>query len=196
MIAHIPWRGDAYAAGIEGQKLAIVGHSHWLGPDGEDDEDVTRSCLAKIISGEWRIAFFTKIKNYFGIEEHSDFWHRVLFFNYLPDCIGFGEQRYGCGTPEQIVRAQARFLALLREHRPEKVLIFSNSEGKGWRTCPPTCEEMNGTDCARLGEDFPPAFTWGTYDAGGYTVSAFGLRHPQTANSAVMKRAVRGILAR
>jgi hypothetical protein len=78
MVEHRPWVGKHYSTiGIEGQRLAIVGHSHW----GDDDSDgATEEVVSRVISGEWSISFFTSIRNYFGYDDHDEFWHRVLFF--------------------------------------------------------------------------------------------------------------------
>lgn len=198
MVTHKPWVGDDYyTPGLKGQKIAIVGHSHWYDEYGDCDEK-TCKVVSKVISGAYRIRFFTSIKNYFGYEEHADFWPRVLFFNYLPECIGSGEARYSSGLPKLITRAQDRFLGLMRKHKPQKVIVFSNAAKKGWQTFPPTSEESAspGGECARLGEQYPWEFTWGTYEVEGHTIRAFGLRHPQGANAKMMRDAVQEILAR
>jgi hypothetical protein len=51
MVQHLHWRGDNYKAGIEGQRLAIVGYSHW-GDDDDYGDEGTRNCITKVISGE------------------------------------------------------------------------------------------------------------------------------------------------
>ena len=193
MIEHEPWIGSLYREGIDGQRLAIVGHSHW----GDVDSDqATVMCLSKIVSGEWRIRFFTLIRNYFGFNDHSAFWHRVIFFNYLPTYVGAEDNRYGRGNEDQIARAQQRFLGLLANYLPDKVFVFSNDEraGKGWPTRPRTYEEETGGYVHPLGEEFP-RFSWGTYRMNGNIVVAFGLKHPERANGAMMRNAVKQILA-
>lgn len=194
MVQHLHWRGDHYNPGIAGQRLAIVGYSHW-GDDDDYGDEGTRNCITKVISGEWSgsaMRFFASLRNYFGFESHADFWHRVVFFNFLPDCVGDGDARFKWGTEEQSNRGRQRFMSILTEEKPHKVLVFTS---KGWQSCPSTREEIGASGNAQLelGSEFPK-FSCGTYEVGGHVVMAFGLRHPQGAPGEIMRRAVRHIL--
>jgi hypothetical protein len=194
MVQHLHWRGDNYKAGIEGQRLAIVGYSHW-GDDDDYGDEGTRNCITKVISGEWAGApmrFFATLRNYFGFESHAEFWHRIVFFNFLPDCVGDGDARFKWGTEEQTNRGRQRLISVLEEEKPHKVLIFTT---KGWQSRPPTLEEIGAPEkgLSTLASEFPK-FSRGTYGIGGHTVMAFGLRHPQGASGDLMRRAVRHIL--
>lgn len=190
MIEHLHWRGCDYKAGIEGQRLALIGYSHW----GEEDDtpaEGTRTCIRRVIAGEYRLRFFTSIRNYFGFYSHSEFWRRVIFFNYLPESIGDGDERFNWGTEEQIHRAQKRFLSILENEQPHKVLVLTK---KGWLSCPPTHEQNSPSEGPPLPLTGFPGFSWRTYELGGTVVRAFGLRHPQGANGELMRRAVRHVL--
>lgn len=192
MSEHIPWCGPGYEVGIDRQRIAIVGYSHWHSENEKDSDESTKDVLSRVISGEYSdIQFFNQIRNYFAFESNEKFWNRVLFFNYLPDSIGTGDQRFKTGTGEQIERAKERFARIIAQLRPHKMLVFSK---KGWVTFPPTLEEQARNDPQPLGREFP-GFSWGTYDTDDHIVMAFGLRHPQGANGALMRRAVQRILA-
>src|ERR1700739_1430469 len=189
MLQHIPWKGHRYEEGINSQRICIVGNSHWVDEGEKDSIDSTIVVITKVIEGFWNIAFFTKIRNYFGFTCHREFWDRVIFVNYLPECIGGPNERYNTGTKEQIECAKQRFLTLIRKEHPHKVFVFSK---QAWSTFPTTREEEA---CGRAGpvlspNEFPE-FSWGTYDAGGHLVLALGLRHPQWADGQLMQRAVR-----
>jgi|SRR5208283_3360609 len=191
MIEHAPWIGMNYQIGISGQRICIVGHSHHH--SGPDREDFTIDIVYDFISGELkRNSFFPQIKGYFEILDDATFWNRVMFFNFLPDCIGSKNERYGAGTTEQLARGKERFLRIIRETKPnlEKVFVFTT---KGWRNFPRTIEEVSGKGKIPLSSEFPE-FSWGTYAVGDHIVMAFGLRHPQGARGEVMKSAVRQIL--
>jgi len=194
MIEHAPWIGDRYrlGQGIDRQLIAIVGHSHYR--EAEDSEEFTVNVLKKLLAGRQKFAFFTQIQSYFGFNDTKDFWHRVMFFNYLPECVGSKTERYKRGTKEQIQLAKVRFRRLLDKHKPDKVLVFSNASGKGWETFPETDEEVRGERLSRLGSSVFSKFTWGTYTTGKHTVYAYGLRHPQGANKDEMKQAVKVVL--
>ena len=182
MIEHAPWMGSEYQLGLCGQRVAIVGWSHW----GEWDEgDVgTIECISKVLSGEWRIAFFTKIRNYFGYDSHAIFWPRVMFFNYLPNLVGGAKERFGPGTPDQRDAAKERFTRLLNGMLPQKVLVFTSRK---WAF--PT---MN--DCQNFTAEFPQ-FRKCTFAVdSSHPLNIFFLRHPQGANGPAMKRAVQYVL--
>ncbi len=73
---HVEWCPEGYrGSGLAGQRIAIAGHSHWS--DDPDHDAFTDECLRKVISGEWRIAFFTSIARYFGYEDRAAFWSSV-----------------------------------------------------------------------------------------------------------------------
>jgi len=168
LIEHTPWRGQNYESGIGGQRIAVVGYSHHRGPSQSDCEDFTEDVVRCVIEGQQeRESFFGPIRGYFGYDDNATFWNRVLFFNFLPDCIGVTDQRYETGSPSQIVQGKRRFLRIIQEEAGEARIL--------------------------LGTNFPK-FSWGTYAAGKHTVMAFGLRHPQFANSQLMQLAVRDIL--
>jgi hypothetical protein len=189
MIEHAPYYGSDYDTGIAGQRIAIVGHSHWRDDNERDREAFTIEVVSKVISGEYqtKIAFWKQISGYFGCKDYQDFWNRILFFNFLPDCIGPPDERFKSGSRVQIGRAPQRFFEIVRgQHhpRPNKVFVFSR---KVWDCLAPTLQQkgpLNGFD----------RFWWGTCNRDGQTVSAFGLRHPQGARGALMREAVRAII--
>jgi hypothetical protein len=196
MIEHTPWVGPDYPSlGIDGQRIAIVGYSHYRSEDEPDSDDFTEIVVRKVIDGRLKgDSFFPKIPGYFGFDERVLFWNRVIFFNFLPDCVGYIDDKYRYGTQDQIERGQARFLRIIRDQtkRPNKVLVFST---KAWGSLPPTTEEESGKPLEKVGKEIPSNFEWGTYAAGDEIVMAFGLRHPQGARTALMQAAVKQILS-
>lgn len=171
MIEHSPWIGPDYQQGIEGHRVAIVGYSNWW--DSEDSADVTTDTVERVVSGEWKPAFFSSIRNYFGFTSNAEFWNRVMFFNFVPEIIGKGDERFNSATKEQKERGRERVLRLFDEHRPQKAFVFST---KAWTDFPPLNEGIERD--------------WGTYGEADRLVTAFGLRHPQGADGADMKRKV------
>jgi hypothetical protein len=177
---HDPWVGEKFESGINGQRVMIVGWSHW----GDESEDVgTIGVIERVISGEWRINFFTQIRGYFGFQNDDCFWQRVMFINYLPNIVGGEEQRYGHGTMEQREIGQKRFLRLIREKRPHKVLVFTS---RRWAFPKFDVSE-------NLGPMFPQ-FSKCKYKIGAHEADIFFLRHPQGASKEIMTKAVRYIL--
>jgi hypothetical protein len=191
MIEHTHWRGPTYCMGVGGQKLAIVGYSHYLQRGATDDNNCTTQTVKDVLDGGYSLAFFNLIAGYFGMD--LEFWNHVVFFNFLPTCIGFEDDKFREGTAEQTELGKVRALKVMNAEKPDKVLVFTQ---KGWHAFPKTDEEtakLGGT--TPLGDSFPPEFRWGTYRLSGYSVTACGLRHPQGADGQTMRQAVRTIMA-
>lgn len=191
-IVHEPWKGREYESGIDGQRIAIVGYSHWNGdPERFDHPQFTQNVIRGVMSGESSHSFFTQIRNYFGFDDHGAFWEKVLFFNYVPRCIGGPDERFVVADESWNNSANERFREILNRHSPDKVIVFTS---KGWGSLPPFDAPLN--------LDFEPAGLTGAilrdpcgmYQAGNKSAMTFGLRHPQGASAEVMHRAVKWIL--
>jgi hypothetical protein len=66
-VVHKPSEGAEYLSGINGQRIAIVGYSHWNGhPDRADHDEFTLDVIRHVSSGTCRLSFFTQIGGYFG----------------------------------------------------------------------------------------------------------------------------------
>ena len=193
MIEHKPWKGPKRELGIDGQRVAIVGYSHYRNAKDADNEQFTICVVRNVLSGQQRgDSLFAAIPGYFGFKDRIEFWKRVWFFNFIPECIGTDEEKYATGSPDQIKRAGERFRRILQKERIQKAFVFTT---KGWRHCPYTDEEKKGKDCASLGHGFDDV-TWGNYTLGARKVLAFGFRHPQFAPKEHMRAAVSEALTR
>lgn len=190
MISHKPWKGAEYELGIAGQRIAIMGYSHWLGQSSVDCDEFTCKVMSDIVKGGGH-TFFACIRNYFGFASHDGFWQLVLFFNYAPCCVGNEKQRYRAIAKEDAARAETRFRDILTQYEPDKVFVFST---KGWDTLPVFDSGLNSAFNTAGLEKVLLFNSSGTYDAGGKLVMAFGLRHPQGAPKDLMRDAVKRIL--
>jgi hypothetical protein len=191
MVDHEPWRGPYCESGIEGQRIAIVGYSHHRNANDVDNNQFTINVVRNVLIGKQKgDSLFATVPGYFGYANRVEFWNRVWFFNFIPECIGTSDEKYAVGTDGQIQRARARFMRILRVERPNKVFVFTK---KGWPKCPFTAQEERGEDCTPLGDGFDD-FSWGRYVFSDHTVAAFGLRHPQCACKAQMMAAVKKAL--
>jgi hypothetical protein len=181
MIEHDYWRGKRYPSALANQRIAIVGYSHHRQDQFQDHAGFTRQILKAVISGSQKgDSFFTTVANYFE-EERAAFWDRVVFFNFVPECIGTTDEKFKTASDVQHNAGCARFTRIIRKEGPSKIFVFST---KAWNNCPNTIQ-----DCLPLGDDCGKA-SWGRYDLGGTTAIAIGLRHPQFANQVLMKKAV------
>lgn len=188
MIEHREWVGPKYGfGGLEGQKIAIAGYSHW---GSEESSNFTCDVLKHVCEGEGH-SFFSSIRSYFGHDDDRAFWESVLFFNTVPVLIGEEGDRYAYGTPAQLAPVAARVLRIADDHRPDKMIAFTT---KGWRLWPKFSgsQTSEGTHFLNSAEKVE----WGTYRRGdGSETLAFGTRHPQFATYELMRAAVREIVA-
>jgi hypothetical protein len=194
MIEHEPWRGPNRESGIEGQRIAIVGYSHYRDARDPDCNQFTNNVVKAVISRKKIYdSLFPRVPGYFGYKDRAEFWKCVWFFNFIPECIGTNDQKYATAEGHLVERAKNRFKDILRQEKPhiEKVFVFST---KAWPKCPFTVEEENDEDCTPLGVGFD-GFSWGRYVFSDHTVTAFGLRHPQFAKKVHMTAAVKKALS-
>lgn len=176
-VEHTPWVGAEFREGLNGCRIALIGHSH----HGEDDHaDYTIECFENTMGG-WRNGFFTVLPRYFGFEENATFWPRVMFFNFIPNVVGDSDNRFAAGTPEQWTAGRERTERLLREYDVEKAFVFTD---KGWRQLTSWGQDV---EIRQLGEVSVPTRRFGS-------TTAYGLRHPQGASKDEMSKSVNAIL--
>ena len=187
-IEHAPWLPKS-TEGIQGQKIAVVGYSHYY-VGGPDTISLTKDVVQSVVNGGKRIAFYQAIQGYFGFADDPGFWNRVIFFNFVPDSVGPEAMKYAPGTPEQLQRGRDRFLRIIHAEKPSKVFIFTR---KGWCQLSETLEELSGGECTPLiqGRNAP---SWGTYKAGDRPVRVCGFRHPQGASGEEMRAGIKAFL--
>jgi hypothetical protein len=129
MIEHDPWVATR-SGGIGEQSIAIVGYSHHLREATRDHRRLTNIIVRDVIAGKQRgDSFFPRVPTYFGYADSADFWPRVMFFNFLPCAIGTRSDKYKTGSPLQLECARERFCRILREHKPQRVFVFTTKGG-------------------------------------------------------------------
>lgn len=124
-VVHNPWVGARYKDGVAGRSILIVGNSHWLAKDEPDSDAVTLQVLKRVVDRRYDIAFFNHVRNYFGYENHADFWPMVAFMNFAPWAVGEGERRYSALTGKMALTGKARLVDKVRELAPDLVFVFS-----------------------------------------------------------------------
>lgn len=184
MIEHECWRPPLYDEGFAGERIAVCGYSHYS--DHSDHDRLTIDIVNDVVDGKANYSFFTSIAQSFGYEDKAAFYHRALFFNFVPSIVGSGEDKFAVASSGENERARARVWRIMDEHRPHKLLVFSE---KAWAAFPKTDEERAGK-VAKGAEVRSGRYTI----ANGHQVSAYGLRHPQGAAAAELRNAVEEIM--
>jgi hypothetical protein len=188
MIEHEHWkRTNTQGIGNRNQHIAIVGYSHYRKKtDDKDSDQFTQTVMKSYLSGDRKMGamFFPPIERYFGYENRVDFWNRVHFFNFIPECF-LSDKKFASGNLKLVKRAQTRFDRILSLEKPDKVFVFSR---KGWNQCPDTSLPTKPLEADHRD-------TWGTYTYGTHDVSVCGFRHPLYASAEQVKRSVQEFLA-
>ena len=192
LFEHHAWIGPEYKAGIDDQRIAIVGHSHYRKATEPDDVDFTLNVIREAMEND-SVNFQNQISGYFGAS-NGNFWNRVIFFNFIPECIGSvdcgRDMKYDGGTPSQIEHGRSRTMRILDMYKPHKVFVFAAAT---WRKFPATREEAANKANHTLIPDC--SHSWGTYEFDEHITVAVRLRHPQGATKEEMKLAVKAALA-
>jgi hypothetical protein len=179
IVEHRCWCPHAYSEGLEGQRVAICGYSHYSREG--DDPDLTNIVMRRVVSGESRYPFFTSIAWAFGWPDVSAFWERVLFFNFVPTSVGDADDKHAIASEVQHEAGRKRLRRLMDEHEPHKLFVFST---KAWNAFP------DADTPKRVGEN-ELLIGWRDYiTSTGQRVSAVGIRHPQGAAAKLLREAV------
>ena len=128
------WKGHHYSKSILGQRLLIVGESHYTKTPGADisrtQAGITLDVVQQVIEGR-RIPFFSKVASSFS-QEPAEFFQRVAFYNYMQEVLDGPRQPL---REAQRVRDndQALFFKTLQKLRPDRVLVLGKTN---WRYLP------------------------------------------------------------
>lgn len=134
---HDCWRGPNNQS--KPRRIANGGYSHHRQTQHPDYKGFTQEILRAVIRGNQKgDSFFTTVANYFDAKHRSDFWENVLFFNFLPRCIGTTEDMFATASDEIHKAGSARFMRIIRAEKPAKIFVFST---KAWKHCPLIIQE-------------------------------------------------------
>lgn len=190
LVEQEPWIGSKYStSGILGQKIAIVGQWRHYKTKVAASRQFTIEFMRDWLETKPMNYFFSYIPNYFPPEARGEFWDRVIFFNLLPNCVDSSSDKFSVGDRAALSSARARFSRIVENCRPEKVLVFSNSPGKGWMAL----REKIRNGCP-MGSGLPKEFEFGEYATPNYSARVYGLRYPQGAPHETMRRAIDFVL--
>ena len=133
---HKPWCGEHYGQNRD-RRLLILGESHHVEHDGENNEGLTCDVVTSYLDGRadpgtrGYYGFFTKLHNiisgtrgWVGEDQRRQSWNSVAFANYIQEALGpdyRGEWRLL--TDNQRDDAREAFKETLDELRPTHILV-------------------------------------------------------------------------
>ncbi|WP_263367688.1 hypothetical protein [Edaphobacter bradus] len=144
-VAFQPWIGDAFQEGIRGQRILVLGESHYHRCDedaacrNENDnarktmhENMTRGVVQWWKDNAHPSPLSYRVPKLFNIEK-SEFWTRVAFYNYLQSFAGPAAR---CRPSEEqwgdLTNAQG-FQEILDQLNPNRILVLGK---KLWSNLP------------------------------------------------------------
>lgn len=126
---YIPWRGEAYAAGVQGRRLLILGDSFH---DAVGAASFPSEVVGDFVAGRRNYPFFAAIQQVVTGERAGDpaarraFWGRVAFSNLVQEPM---QAASAAPTAAQWRRAWACFPEVVAATAPDVVFVFSR---RGW----------------------------------------------------------------
>lgn len=118
----LPWVGTHYANGINGQRLLVLGESHYSEDPRNAYPRLTRDIVGRVVAGE-RFPFFTKLGSVIQMSTKPTAfsWQAVLFYNFVQQLVG----AHARDRPTEAMWAGGfePLTAVLTEHQPSAVLV-------------------------------------------------------------------------
>lgn len=125
-----PWVGENYEKGINGKKVMILGESHY-GESGKDNLGFTNWVVnhyldylkGKIKSSGWmgNWSKYTNVWKSVVGGKKSDFWHSIMFYNYVQEFIV--DSRISPSNA-QFETSETAFFQVLNKYQPDLVFVW------------------------------------------------------------------------
>lgn len=134
-VRFLPWIGQRYELGFGGQRLLILGESHY--PWEDDDREltdplppeVTRDCVSGVITREVWVGDFWKyleqahlnVQRWEMAPNGDEFWQSIAFYNFVQVPVGTGPRQ----APRwcEFVDARSAFRAVIQALKPERIVV-------------------------------------------------------------------------
>jgi hypothetical protein len=129
-----PWTGTQYKQGIEGQRVLVLGESHYhsCDKDKECTDDISGEShhrnLTRDVVEHWKdkshkSSVSYKIPKLFR-KSKSEFWDSVIFYNYLQEFAGPGAGHRPKAKQWDDKDSAAAFQSVLDTYNPDRILVL------------------------------------------------------------------------
>lgn len=195
-INFIPWIGKNYEQGINGNKVLVLGESHYCSPvekrhcagqfcnqeNVKDCENFTIEVIDEFVhnyTGEKYeqtfLCFERQVTNKeLSQTEREDFWNSVMFYNYLQYALERPGQEPSPNQWKMWAKSEEAFEELLQKYMPDKIIVW----GKRLFEALPKWECTQETLTTDDGQQVPVRH----YKFQGKTISALQVYHPAMPN--------------
>lgn len=176
VIRVLPYVGSGYEHSRWGRRVMVIGESQCSRPKGVDANFV-RNVMVRLLDGDgpfdfWMNAFIKFASALTGEQQRrktcAGVWGEVMFYSYVQALVLEPRQAF---SEEQLQGANEAFLEVLREWRPDAVLVWGSHPYEGL-----PFEGCSGEPCEGVG-------TWVYSPAPGYSVNLLKVQHPASSFS-------------
>ncbi len=176
----IPWVGSQYAEGIKGERLMVLGESHYCANESEAVPQLTINIIHHILNPDSQHEGFINTYTKFGRalagkeqynKDRAAVWNSFLFYNYVQ--VPISETRKA-PQKQDFVDAESPFFTVMEQYRPDCVIVWGN---RLYNNLP---RKGNQTEDLIL-RDGKSVETWVYKLSNGHTVNLLPITHPSAA---------------
>ena len=134
---YLPWKGEKYEKGnIFGKRIMILGESHYGKVHSTTNNTTSVVIEESIFKGLYNTRFLRMVPpailglnsvNAITQEQRKEFWHNVLFYNYIQETVNSGPR--GKRTMEQWSKSEDAFYEVINQYKPEYIFAFGYDLG-------------------------------------------------------------------
>jgi len=162
-----PWIGKNYKTYVDG-KILLIGESHYLDEELDPASNFTTAVIKQFLQGhKLPTPFFQRIGNIFDSNDYNSIWENIAFANLIQ--AGLSEAK-SQPTVDDIATINPTFEILLKNLKPDKVLVFSKRLWNNWLT------EEDATHVKEISANNKKGNIW-EYQRNGKKTLAMGINH-------------------
>lgn len=179
-----PWVGNSYLSGINGNKIMVLGESHYCAKESDATPDMTNRIITDLFNPDSEhegykntyTKFIRALSGDFSLssaEAKKKWWNKILFYNYVQFPISEARE---APSKAEFADSSPAFFEILEKFRPDCILVwgkrlYNNLPRQGHQL--PDLVLPDGTSIE----------TWGYEISQGHTVRLLPITHPSSAFS-------------
>lgn len=175
-----PWVGSAYAQGIEGKKMLVLGESHYCADPADATPEITNRIIKLLFDPnaehEAFMNTYTKFERALAgkplsFAEKELWWNKIIFYNYVQTPISEARK---APTSNEFADSEVPFFEVLEMYRPDCVVVWGE---RLYNNLPKRGRQLDDLTFPG-GKDIE---TWAYDLPDGHTVELLPITHPSAA---------------
>lgn len=175
-----PWVGSAYAQGIEGKKMLVLGESHYCADPADATPEITNRIIKLLFDPnaehEDFMNTYTKFERALAgkplsFAEKEQWWNKIIFYNYVQTPLSGPRKE---PIQQEFTDSEAAFFEVLEMYRPDCVVVWGK---RLYNNLPKRGRQLDDLILPD-GDGFE---TWAYDLPDGHTVELLPITHPSAA---------------